>query len=455
MQIPMRRLLRHVGARELSGMALAVAAAALAGTARADTAAELEQMRQEMAAMRAELQSLRAAQGENWLNERRAEEVKALVREVLSDAELRKSLQGGGLTAGYDKGFFLASDDGTFRLNVWGQIQFRHITTFRDGSSDDMEAGFQARRTKVGFNGHVGDPRFTYDIILSADRGSGSIGLESFQAGVNVMEGVTVAFGKMKVPFNREWIMSDKVQLAVERSSVNAYFSPSYAEGVQVSWDAADFLKLTGMVHDGWGSDTSDFNADNTDLALTGRVDVKLAGDWKQAKEFAAWSGEPLAAFVGAAVHYEVAETGSTADNDKFLAWTVDGLVKWEGLNVFASFSGLHTDYEADPNVDDYGLVVQGGYMVIPDKLEPFVRYELLMLDDEPDVNILTVGANYYIRKHNAKLSVDVVWVMDPMDIGSNYRFSGQGNPNGSGLGLIGSTEEDMVAVRAQFQLLF
>ena len=35
-----------------------------------------------------------------------------------------------------------------------------------------------------------------------------------------------------------------------------------------------------------------------TDIALTGRVDVLLSGDWKQYKDFTSWPGEELFAYV-------------------------------------------------------------------------------------------------------------------------------------------------------------
>ena len=88
--------------------------------------------------------------------------------------------------------------------------------------------------------------------------------------------------------------------------------------------------------------------------------------------------------------------------------------------------------------------------MVIPEKLEPFLRWEYLDLDEdeiggEDDVNIVTIGMNYYFNKHNAKFTLDVVWALDALPASS------------TGLGLLADDRDgdDQVAVRAQFQLLF
>lgn len=71
---------------------------------------DVEELRAEVSRLRAEVSQVRAQNGETWLNERRAEEVKALVKEVLSDADTRASLLDNNLTAGHNgRNFFLAS----------------------------------------------------------------------------------------------------------------------------------------------------------------------------------------------------------------------------------------------------------------------------------------------------------------------------------------------------------
>ena len=97
---------------------------ALAGVVNAEAPATDAALKAEMATLKARIGELEGKQSQQWLDARRTEEVKALVREVLSDADTRASLQNDGLTAGHanDK-FFLASQDGTFHLNIGGQIQ--------------------------------------------------------------------------------------------------------------------------------------------------------------------------------------------------------------------------------------------------------------------------------------------------------------------------------------------
>ena len=439
----------------------------LTGVAMADTAAALDTqaLQAEMASMRAEIAQLRHAQNDNWLNERRAEEVKSLIREVLDDADTRASLQGDGMLAGHDGKFFLASADGKFRLNVGGAIQFRYIYNSRDNSGvDDDVFGFQYRRNYLIFSGHVADPKIGYKVKLGADRAhhnsDGDVNVEEMVLDNEITDGVVLYGGRTKAPLLREELTSATRQLAIERSLMNLTFSTAYTEGVGLKIDPMENVKLDVMLNDGFGAANygtgADFNADATDIAVTARADILLAGDWGQMKDFTAWSGEEMALFFGAAVHYEVTESGdmqvANAANDDFVIWTVDGSLEYESWGLYGAVAGMHTDaVTGGTDLDHYGFLVQGSYNW-NDELEPFVRYEHIDLDEDGgvfthDVALLTFGANYYLRKHASKLSLDVVWALDSLDELATS----------DALGLLADAagEEDQVAIRAQFQLLF
>ena len=135
-------------------------------------------------ALRAELNELRAqnnglvarvdAQDAEWLNEERASEIR-IVQDVLADSQSHTSLQDSGMMAGYKagKGFFLSNQDGSFNLNVSGQLQTRWVLNNNadpieiDAETGDVQNrtgaeetnwGFQVRRAKVRFQGNVVDP---------------------------------------------------------------------------------------------------------------------------------------------------------------------------------------------------------------------------------------------------------------------------------------------------------
>lgn len=457
----------------------------LAGVAAAADAPAMD-VSAELSKLRAEVAELRAQQGQTWLNERRAEEVKTLVREVLADADTRASLQDKSVTAGHNgKNFFLASEDGNFLLNIGGQIQARYIFNSRDtkgvSGEDDTETGFQMRRIKVQFDGHIGTPKFEYKVLLAADRSTTDIGVEEAEIGYKIMDNLTVGGGRFKDPFLREDIVSSRKQLAVERSVVNEAFSSRFVEGIKADWKPIEELRVRASFNDGVRSGSpdlagtlnsgNDFHEDRTDYALTGRVDFNAMGDWSQADDFSSWEGTPTSLIIGSAIHYEKGESGEHPNDgssttaqfgpyDSFLTATVDASFKTAGLALYGAgiYQAVDTAHGTTTgNLDNWGAIAQVSYFVIPDKLEPYVRYEFLDADTavsgrNSQVHIVTLGANYYFKKHAAKFTTDVVWAINPLTAANTLGgvSSGQGliaDPSGN--------SDNQVALRAQFQLLF
>lgn len=453
----------------VGALCMGLSGVAMASDSSSSMAHDIAALRKEMSELRAanqnlrqEVGELRTAKGEDWLNERRAEEVKALVKEVLADADTRASLLEGGMTAGHNGKFFLASEDGSFSLVLAGRIQVRYIADFRNNSgSDDGETGFQIRRIKPSFSGHIGNPKLNYTIVLAADRDSGAFAAEEAKIGYKLTDGLVIEGGRFKAPFLREELTSSGRQLAVERTLVNELYTVGFVEGVQLTY-TQDMFKIAFMIHDGQNSGETgtakDYHNDLTDIAMSGRLDIMLAGDWKQWADFTTWSKDEMAIFLGAAFHYEVAETGSSAANNTMFMWTVDGSLEVQGLSLYGAFIGKHVDINGGANLNQYGALAMLAYHVIPDKLEPFVRWEWYNTDGFrtatgafagaaatfDEAQLVTVGANYYFRKHDAKFTLDVVWALDPIT-GS----SGLGLQSDSG------SNQDQVAIRGQFQLQF
>ena len=421
----------------------------------ANRAEKLEQQVQQLQARVAELE---ASDDQDWMTRRRAEQVKTLVRDVLSDAETRSTLLQEGATAGYDGGFFLKSADDKFYLELAGHLQVRYIWNNRnDSGGDDNLAGFQVRRAKFKGEGHIGTPRFTYDFSLAGDRDApGSTVFEDYTFSYELADGLSVTAGRAKLPFAIQNLTSSSRQLAVERSSVHESFNVDRSEGAMISYETGQF-RVTGAVSDGAGGDFSDFDTNAADVAFTGRAEAKLAGDWGQLKDPAtAWSGEPTGAFVGGALHYEIGETGENTVNGDFLRWTVDGTFESNNFGVLVAGYGNHTDNDSGMDFDDFGFLAEGGYFIVPDKFQPFVRYELIIADDsrpsvaadtiEEETSIVTAGFNWYQQKHDAKFTMDVVYGLDPL--------AGLVNTS-TGLGLRPDApgEDGQLALRAQYQI--
>lgn len=427
--------------------------------------AELDAVRASNTQLQGQVAQLRSASDENWLNERRTEEVKALVKEVLADADTRASLLEGGMTAGYNKKFFLASEDGSFLLNLEGQVQFRYIYNTVDGStptSDEEQSGFQLRRTKLKFNGHIGSPKVKYAVVLANHRDTAITYLEEAKIAYKFDNGMEIAAGRFKAPFAREELTSSSKQLTVERSVINEFFTTGFSEGVSLGY-TTDTWGITGMISDGQNqgeaNSAADWNDVDSDFAITARAELALIGKLKTAGDYAAWSKDDTTLVLAGGIHYQTGEgdtTGGfpTADGDDKLIWTMDALFKSNGLGAsVAAFGQAGSDDSAATDIpEDIGLVAQVGYMVIPDKLEPFVRWEHFFNDStaagEDDFDIVTFGFNWYQAKHASKFTLDFVWVLDevPARVGMSDSL---------GLRNTAGEDEDQFVIRAQYQLLF
>lgn len=398
---------------------------------------------------------------QNAWSSQNADEVRALVAEMMNDAQTRSSLLQSGATSGYDGKFFLGSADGNFRLNVGGQIQFRYLANFRDDnfaddpatdrdeSDDDNTLGFQTRRTKLWFEGHIFDPNLYYKVNGAFSRSGGEFELEDAYVGYKFENGLDLRWGQFKSPFLREELVSSTKQLAADRSNVNEFFNQDRSQGIQVAW-AGEQFRAMGMFSDGFNSANTDFNADPADFALTGRVEFLAMGDWKQFDDFTSWRGSSNALMIGGAIHWETDSEEVNNSADDFFAYTLDASWESDGWNLYGAFVGSSVDTDTGAgDTDPFGFIVQGGVFVAED-WELFARYDYTDGDNLDDFSEFTFGVNYYIHKHAAKFTADVVWALD-----ETATANGTAAVTSTGTGILASGEQDQFVIRAQFQLVF
>ncbi len=360
--------------------------------ASAESADDMSTLRNEIDALKnrvrtqdSEIARMKAELGDEWLTEERAKEIRSVVQDVLADSESRASLQSDGATAGYNKGFFLASPDGNFKLVIGGQLQIRYafsrlssrslqqldpgtyqppavgpLNSFPGGTeirgyqgyyghNNDIARtarGFEVRRMKLDFSGHVVDPSWQYKVVLaysqtssqtafnnvttttsqygvqstgptsgnaSAGPGSGgaTAGLEDAWVRKEIDPNWSVKVGQFKSPFMKEELVSSKYQLAAERSLVNQLFSTKFTQGIELTFQN-DCFRIIASVNDGGNNANTSAVIGNSELsgtyaewAFTGRAEWKIAGDWKQFNDMSSFVGESFAMYVGGGVNWQ------------------------------------------------------------------------------------------------------------------------------------------------------
>ena len=467
----------------------------------------------EIAQLRAELAEMKAQNGDKWLTEERAAEIKGLVKDVLADAETRTSLQATGATSGYDNGFFIGSADGNFKLKINALEQMRWTYNNQNANQDstlgsngqgtnNTEWGFENRRTQLTFSGNVVDPSFTY--MARFNYGStadpytplnGYVGYQPYGVSTGMVlqdawfskdfgSGISVKVGQFKTPFMGESLRDDGNQLTAERSTIDYIFSAGYQQGIMATY-SADMFRVMGSYANGPRGQNQNWDTGTTSFNFAVRGEVKLMGNWNEFASESATKSDETGLMVGAAFMYynnrgennnpydpsvpdiAYANDGQTSGN---IYWTVDTTFKWSGLSVYAAFVGQNFDattagattYGSGSGKNQYGMVVQGGYR-LTDAIEAFGRWEWYdiyqsnffgggVAGDKDVNNIITFGVNVYAMS-NVKWTTQVGISLGNMGgIGASDAMNGAGWRDN--LGTPGD-DETQVNIISQLQVSF
>lgn len=370
----------------------AVAASATAASVEAtnDTNAQIAELKKE-------LNELKSQNGDKWLTEERASQIRSVVQDVMADADTRSSLQATAATSGYNNGFFIASPDGNFKLQVNGQVQVRSSYAWAtnsswnaaravDANATKAQYGTEIRRAKLSFSGNVVDPSWQYRVTMAylpqgsqfatlssspyntagANSGNGSAStanLEDAYINKDMGNGMSLMMGQFKSPFLREELVTSANQLGVERSVVNQMFSTGWTDGIQFT---AKNDSLMGMVSFNNGGNNANFATQNmsttdgsyTQYAITGRVQWLAFGNWAQFNDMTSMRGGGQGLMIGAAFNWQhggnqntdinaalLGDSGVASGNTDagFFTYTADASWDLGGANLYGAFFGNFT----------------------------------------------------------------------------------------------------------------
>jgi len=431
--------------RRPASIALCLAGAPFVASA---TASESSDLHARLDAIERRIALLAAGEDDDAFEQRRAAEIRALARRIALDASTRSSFRSVDVVAGWDGHPFIASADGGFLLELAGRVQVRYVHNFQDGDDvDGSRGGFENRRTRVNFGGHVIDPTWEYTLQTGFDRSSGRLELLNAYLRKALDDGVYVQFGQQRPPFLRESTTSSGRQLAIERSLIHSAFGVGRSQGVEVGVERERFA-LRGAFSDGDGGENVGAFVEDTEYALSARAAWLPVGEWRGLRDFtSAPDDEPLLLFAAAA-HYEVEEFGTSGppETDDF-RWQVEASAEFGGANAFATFVHRQLDRDGADTVDQFGVLLHGG-VYITDDFEFFARYQ--WGDDDrsaADLHVVEAGFNRYFDRHDLKWTTDVGYAFDAV---SDFFASG-----GAGWREDAPNEDGQLVVRSQLQLQF
>jgi len=443
-------------------LSLLFAPAAAAGTN--PNTATVDELRQMVVDLQGEVSDLKD-QDNNWLNDQRSDHVRNLVHDVLADADTRANLQGDTLTAGYNKGPFLASADGNWKLKINGQIQARWL--YNDANGQASERGFEQRRTKVKFSGHVLDPSWTYKISTTWSRNGASDtskpNTEDAWISKKFDDGKWFKVGQFKQNFLRENIVSSSKQLGVERSMLNNAFTYGWSQGIEFGWKNDD-MKFLVQYTDGPNRSNREALDSPTD-AWIARAEFRFGkATMKDFAYLTSKAGAKEGLLLGVSYETYSIDTGTfeygNANADESHGFSIDASWRGDGWNVFAYIvdtTGKDTSLGIEQ--DSSGWLLQGGFLAT-DNLEIFAKYQEGEVNGESmNMDALSIGFNYWpiAGSNNIKWTTDLGMAGDTITNGaggtgiasSDWVSTGNGwRPDNAG-------ENDQLLLRTQLQLLF
>ncbi len=351
----------------------------------------------------------------------------------IADPEVKKEAKP---VAGFDKGFFLRSDDGKYSLVLTGRVQpFYNVTrtatpNAADADDDivDYRNQFEVRRARLVLDGNLHGKALTYKFQM--DFGKGVVSVRDVHFDLALATNVWLRFGQWKRPFSRQQITSSGRLETSDRAITDRAFGAGRDVGIALrnAYEKSPDLEWTVGVFNGTGETPKLGGAvtvdpatgmgtigttTNTNVpskfkpAVIGRVGINRNG--LKGYSEADLEGGPLRFGVAASVWLE----GDLDDDDKSNhKLEVDYIVKADGLSTTGGLYAM-TDQDGDSVTDAettlVGFHVQAGYMA--DKhWQPSARFAWIndprqKMKTARDQQEVTIGVNYYGAGHDAKFA--------------------------------------------------
>ena len=356
----------------------------------------------------------------------------------------------------------------TFTARLNGEGQFRYLLDHRGGGAG-TESGFQLTRARLVVSGTFLTPRLTYRLRPTYDRAAGTLSFDDAWMAYQLSDAWNLRIGQFRPWLQREDVVDAFAQMLLEPSWNNEYFTMKFTQAAQLTYDGGWWRPVVA-IHDGSYGSNTDYNADRTEYAVSGRIEVRLGGGWAQFNGLSGWSGVRPAVLIGAGADYERGQSRTGRHTPNVLKYTADVTFNASRASFLAALNAQHFDNPADTagglpshldGASQWGLVLQAGVFAIPDALELYARYERTVFDGVyyrnnganvqtgtrnyagAPLRVITAGVSRAFRKDAAKWTAEAVWALDGVPVANTA--AGQLD---SGLGR-------QVTLRTQFQFRF
>ncbi len=346
--------------------------------------------------------------------------------------------------------YSLMSEEGvvtkTSKFSIGGRLQ----TQYQYVDSDPSTSRFLVRRARLSFGSVLNN---WASIKIQFEAGKQSFTLKDAYLRFDP-KGISIFIGHKHVPFSREAMNSSKYLQMVERSRTSE-FAPFRQIGIGIQGFALD-KKIeyhAGVYNGAINSSTvsklensmmgkvkvyhidGGAKMDNNKFLFAGRIDFHPFGYMKMSQSYLEKLEHALLSF---GINFYTSDDSPSGGHDPGEAqikttsvFGGDAALKFKGFA--GTFEYLHrnfswwdvTDHVNDAVQDTF--TVQGGFMIIPKKVEVTVRFEFLDFDKENQLQgpigqlkdkWITFGVNYFFEGHHTKIQLNYILKDEEMPFG-------------------------------------
>ena len=358
------------------------------------------------------------------------------------------------LDFGYKEGFYFKTLDNKFSAKINNRLQYKYQYTDRDigtdGIPDEDESTFDFRRIRTKISGNAYDENIKYRLEWDS---SWDVTLLDAYVDFTHIPWANIWAGQGKV-FSRQVLTSSASLQMIDRADTISEFrfqGDERKRGVAVHSDKildGKFDYSIGVYNPQirWAD-----NDINTMLYLA-RASYYPFGPYESYKESDLEYTETFKAHIGGGIGFEqIGQNESDSDEDEVdqTQLLAEFGFKYRGLSLVGEYhnrkrkvldpletADLGTAVSAKESLHDQGFFVQGGYFIIPKKLEIAGRYELIDYDSQnpsfgtsgllDNICSYTAGLNYFLHGRDHKIQINYKhW-----DVGLSGAYLGDGNEN-------------------------
>ena len=366
--------------------------------------------------------------------------------------------------------------NGVNSLTIGARVQFRYTLDDReqfdgdtvgvgDGNPDGPQSQFDVPRLRMTFSGGAFKPWLRYSFQFEFSRTSGEGGSRIKDAVIEIRPvGRPYRFqvGQFKAPFGLQQIISSGRLQFVDRAITDAKFNPGRDMGVMWSGTAAARK---------FGYDLGLFNGAGESVRENTEALMWVARAFYEPLGPHTLSESSVDAGDKATLHVGVAARGGKQIRARTTTGVVENADNQPAIDLEFAFKGRRlfstaefywmTDEQsnpvAGPDIDSTGFHVQGGYMLVPQRVEVGLLYA--WIDADTDVDDAALGEwravfGYYWQAHNLKLQADAGQLRYDSAFSSLSARARQGLP-ALGARLVGGQSLSDTQLRVQMQLAF